>query len=215
MIKNAVIYARYSSDKQTEQSIEGQVRECTSYALSKDLDVIDTYIDRALSGTVDNRPAFQQMIKDSSTGKFNNIIVYKTDRFARNRYDSAKYKSQLKKNGVKLHYAKEHIPDGIEGILMESLLEGMAEYYSAELSQKVKRCMRENILKGKYVGGVVPLGFKISNDKTYIIDEETAPVVRAIFNMKASGNTNVEILEYLNSLGLSSSKGYKYNKNSL
>ena len=123
----AVIYARYSSDNQREESIEGQLRECMEYADYNDITVVDTYIDRALSAKTDNRPAFQQMIKDSSRHLFDLVIVWKLDRFARNRYDSAHYKAILKKNGVKVISAKETIAEGSEGILLESVLEGMAE----------------------------------------------------------------------------------------
>ena len=128
----AVIYARYSSDNQTEASIEGQLRECMEFAERAEIDVIGNYIDRALTAKTDNRPEFQRMIKDSYKHAFDCIIVWKLDRFARNRYDSAHYKSLLKKNGVKVISAKESIGEGSEGILLESVLEGMAEYYSVE-----------------------------------------------------------------------------------
>ena len=98
----AVIYARYSSDNQREESIEGQIRECTAYAEKNGITIIKHYIDRAISAKTDNRPQFQQMIKDSDKKLFDIVLVWKLDRFARNRYDSARYKTQLKKNGVKL-----------------------------------------------------------------------------------------------------------------
>ena len=153
----AVIYARYSSDNQREESIEGQIRECTAYAEKNGFTVVKHYIDRAISAKTDNRPQFQQMIKDSERGIFDIIIVWKLDRFARNRYDSARYKTQLKKNGVKLMSATEIISEGPEGIILESVLEGYAEYYSADLSEKVIRGMTENALKGKFTGGAIPL----------------------------------------------------------
>ena len=142
----AVIYARYSSDNQREESIEGQLRECNEYATYNDIQVVGTYIDRALTAKTDNRPQFQQMIKDSYRMGFELIIVWKLDRFARNRFDSAHYKALLKKNGVKVISATETISEGAEGILLESMLEGYAEYYSAELAVKVKRGMKENAL---------------------------------------------------------------------
>lgn len=117
-----VIYARYSSDSQREESIEGQLRECYAFAEKQGISIMDTYIDRALSAKTDNRPAFQQMIKDSAKQKFDLIIVWKLDRFARNRYDSARYKNTLKKNNVKVVSATENISDGSEGILLESVL---------------------------------------------------------------------------------------------
>ena len=94
---NGVIYARYSSDGQREESIEGQIRECTEYCARNGITVVRHYIDRALSAKTDNRPDFQQMIKDSAKGLFDVIVVWKLDRFARNRYDSAHYKAALKK----------------------------------------------------------------------------------------------------------------------
>ena len=126
----AVIYARYSSSAQREESIEGQVKECTTFAERNGYTIIGTYADRAISGTTDNRPQFQKMIEDSKRKLFDVVIVWKLDRFARNRYDSARYKNQLKKNGVKLISATEVIAPGAEGILLESVLEGYAEYFS-------------------------------------------------------------------------------------
>ena len=157
----AVIYARYSSDNQREESIEGQIRECTAYAEKNGITVVKHYIDRALSAKTDNRPDFQQMIKDSEKRLFDIVLVWKLDRFARNRYDSAHYEYQLERNHVKLVSATEPISDSPAGIMVKSMLTGMAEYYSAELSEKVVRGMTENVLKGKYNGGTIPIGFKV------------------------------------------------------
>lgn len=123
-MKTAVIYARYSSDAQSEQSIEGQLRECRKYADEHDLLVVDTYIDRAMTGTNDNRPDFQRMIRDSAKRQWEVVIVYKLDRFSRNKFESTIHKKTLKDNGVKLVSAMEKIPDTPEGIILESLLEG-------------------------------------------------------------------------------------------
>ena len=120
----SVIYARYSSDNQREESIEGQLRDCMQYAEYNDIQVVGSYIDRALSAKTDNRPNFQKMIKDSAKRLFDVIIVWKLDRFARNRFDSAYYKNILKKNGVRVVSAKESISEGAEGIILESVLEG-------------------------------------------------------------------------------------------
>lgn len=180
---NAVIYARYSSDNQREESIEGQLRECMEFANSTGVTVVGNYIDRAFSAKTDNRPEFQKMIKDSYKHCFDMIIVWKLDRFARNRYDSAHYKNLLKKNGVKVVSAKESIAEGSEGILLESVLEGMAEYYSAELSEKILRGMTENALKGKMNGGQSPFGYFVDEDRKLQIDPKTAPIVQDIFTM--------------------------------
>lgn len=204
---NGVIYARYSSDGQREESIEGQIRECTEYCERNGITVVRHYIDRALSAKTDNRPDFQQMIKDSAKGLFDVIVVWKLDRFARNRYDSAHYKAALKKNGVRVLSAKENIADGPEGIILESMLESMAEYYSAELSVKVIRGHTENALKCKYNGGTPTFGYLIDKDKQYQADPVAAPVVLKIFKMYDTGSTMKEIKDHLNDLGVTTVRG--------
>jgi DNA invertase Pin-like site-specific DNA recombinase len=211
----AVIYARFSSHAQNEQSIEGQLRACYDFAERQGYTVIGEYIDRALSGTNDNRPEFQRMIEDSSKRLFEIILVYQLDRFARNRYDSAVNKAKLKKNGVRVLSARENITDDASGILMEAVLEGMAEYYSAELSQKVRRGMDINAERFLSTGSNVGLGFRVDGDKRFQIDEQTAPVVVKIFEMYASGHTVAQICEHLNRQQIKTAFGVAFNKNSL
>ena len=203
----AVIYARYSSDNQREESIEGQIRECTAYAEKNGITVVKHYIDRAISAKTDNRPQFQQMIKDSERKLFDIVLVWKLDRFARNRYDSARYKTQLKKNGVKLVSATEIISEGPEGIILESVLEGYAEYYSADLSEKVIRGMTENALKGKFTGGAIPFGYTINADRRFEIDPLTAPFVAETFQRYNDGQTMREIRDWLNEKGIKNKRG--------
>lgn len=204
-----VIYARYSSDNQREESIEGQLRECKAFAEKNGIQIVDTYIDRALSARTDNRPTFQQMIKDSSKGLFDVIIVWKLDRFARNRYDSAHYKALLRKNGVKVISATELISDSAEGILLESMLEGMAEYYSAELSEKVVRGLTENALKCKYNGGTLPIGYTIDSEQYFQIDPITAPAVLDAFKHYAEGASMQDITDEMNIKGIRTKRGGK------
>ncbi len=204
-MKNAVIYARYSSDKQSEQSIEGQVRVCKEFAERNNYRIADIYIDRAISGKTDNRPALQKMLKDSAEKTFEIVIVYKLDRFARDRYASAVNKALLKKNGVKLVSAVENITESPEGIILESLIEGMAEYYSVELAQKVKRGRVESINKGNTIGGVLTFGYKIV-DKKHQIDEDKAEVVKDVFQKYISGWLIKDLVEYLNNKGLKFSR---------
>ena len=125
------------------------------------------------------------MIKDSASKKFELIIVWKLDRFARDRYDSAHYKAALRKNGVKVISATEKISEGSEGILMEAVLEGMAEYYSAELSEKVVRGLTENAYKCKFNGGTLPLGYTIDSEQHFQIDPLVAPAVLEAFKRYA------------------------------
>ena len=197
----AVIYARYSSDNQREESIEGQIRECTAYAEKNGITVVKHYIDRALSAKTDNRPDFQQMIKDSEKRLFDIVLVWKLDRFARNRYDSAHYEYQLERNHVKLVSATEPISDSPAGIMVKSMLTGMAEYYSAELSEKVVRGMTENVLKGKYNGGTIPIGFKVDEEKFFQVDPLKAPFVVEAFQRYNDGATMKELMNWLNDSG--------------
>jgi len=204
---NGVIYARYSSEGQREESIEGQIRECREYCDKNGITVVRIYIDRALSAKTDHRPEFQRMIKDSARGTFEAVVVWKLDRFSRNRYDSAHCKAALKKNSVRVVSAKENIAEGPEGIILESMLEGMAEYYSAELSVKVIRGHTENALKCKYNGGTPTFGYQIDAERHYQLDPNRASVVLDIFKAYDSGKTMKEIMDTLNELGVTTVRG--------
>ncbi len=212
---NIVIYARFSSHSQTEQSIEGQLKVCYEFAERNGYKVIGEYIDRALTGTSDARPEFQRMIADSAKRQFQAVLVYQLDRFARNRYDSATYKAKLKKNGVKVLSARENISDDASGVLMEAVLEGMAEYYSVELAQKIKRGMELNAEKCLSIGSGVSLGYAIDENKRYVIDESEAAIVRRIYEMYTGGSTVANIIRWLNENQIKTRLGNPYNKNSL
>ena len=211
----AVIYARYSTDMQTEQSIEGQIHVCKEYAQQNGLAIIDTYIDRAMSGKTEKRPQFLRMVSDSENGHFKTVLVYKLDRFSRNKYDSVLYKKRLRDNGAKVVSATESISDTPEGALLESLLEGMAEFYSRELAQKTLRGLTQSALKCKFTGGHVTLGYKIDENKNYVIDEVDAATVRFIFNSYANGESYSKIIKSLNERGYKSAAGNRFGNNSL
>lgn len=210
----AVIYARYSSSGQREESIEGQLRDCHAYAKANGFTVVGEYVDKALTGKTDKRPDFQRMLRDSGRGVFKAVILWKMDRFARNRYDSAIYKAKLKKNGVRLYYAKESIPEGPEGIILESVMEGYAEYYSENLSQNIKRGNYDSALELKTLGLRV-LGLRKGADGRFEIDPNTAPIVKRIFREYARGDRAKDIIARLNAEGYKTSHGGAFNKNSL
>ena len=212
-MKKSVIYARYSSERQTEQSIDGQLRVCREYAERNNLVIIDTYIDRAMSGTNDNRTAFQRLLKDSAKRAWDVVLVYKLDRFSRNKYEMAIHKRTLRDFGVRLVSAMENIPDTPEGIILESLLEGMAEYYSAELSQKVRRGLNESRLKGNFTGGFLLFGYRLENKKI-LIDEPQAQIVRRIFEEYASGKLIKDIILALHAAGVTH-RGKPFSKNTV
>ena len=214
-IKTACLYVRYSSANQTEQSIEGQVRVCRDFCDRHNIRVVEVYADRATSASkdIEKRVNFLKMIKDSEKHQFDAVIVYKLDRFSRSRYDSANYKYKLKKNGVQLISATENISNDPEGIILESVLEGMAEFYSAELSQKINRGLRESAYKHNSLGGQIPLGYK-TEGKKLVIDEDTAHIVREAFEMYAEGHSVADICRTFNAKGYKTSKGTRFGKSS-
>ena len=214
-MKKAVIYARYSSDAQKETSIIDQLRDCREYAKKNDMEVLHEYYDEALTGKNDDREQFQLMLSDSAQGLFEAVIVWKLDRFARNRNESALNKVKLKKNGVKVVSAMEHIPDGPEGIILESVLEGMAEYYIYDLVEKTTRGQRGIALQCKHVGGRPLLGYKVNPDGTYGIDDYNADTVRQIFHMYANGSSFSQIIDEMNRQGRKTGFGKNFGKNSL
>lgn len=208
------IYARYSSSGQREESIEGQLRDCREFCRQNNFTVIGEYIDKALTGRTDKRPDFQRMMRDAERVAVKGVVCWKMDRFARNRYDSAMYKYKLKKNGIRLYYAKESIPEGPEGIILESVMEGYAEYYSENLSQNVRRGYYDSALELKTLGQTV-LGLRKSAEGRFEIDPATAPIVRRIFEEYAAGERAKDIFERLNAEGYRTSRGGLFNKNSI
>jgi DNA invertase Pin-like site-specific DNA recombinase len=203
----AIIYTRYSpGGRQTDQSTEGQLRDCYAFCEQNEYMVVGEYNDRHITGRTDDRPEFRRMIADAQKRQFDIVIVWKLDRFARNRYDSAFYKARLKKYGVKVVSAKEFISDAPEGIILESILEGMAEYYSANLSQNVKRGIRETAMKGGFIGGTCPIGYKAVDGKV-VIDEDKAPAIVYAFEQYAAGVRKKEIMAALTARGIRGAKG--------
>ncbi len=208
------IYARYSSHSQRDVSIEQQLRACEAFAARHGIGIIKVYEDRALTGTSDKRPGFQQMINDAKHGGWDYLIVYTLDRFARDRYDSAVYKRQLKNAGVKVLSAMENISDDPTGVLMESLLEGLAEYYSKELSRKVRRGHEDNARKC-LVNGMLGLGFSRAPDGRYAINEAEAPIVKEAFDRVYRGEPFAVITDDFNRRGITTKRGKPWTRTSM
>lgn len=215
LIQKVALYARFSSDNQRTESIDAQVRAMNQFCKQNHWQVVATYTDEARSATTDNRPQFQQMISDSSKGIFDIVLVHKLDRFSRDRYDSAIYKKRLKKNNVKLCSVLERIDDSPESIMMESVLEGMAEYYSKNLGREVMKGMKETALQCKHTGGCTPLGYDLDENKKLIINPHEAEAVKIIFQMFADGHGYMAIINYLNEHGYKTKRGQIFGKNSL
>lgn len=216
MTQRAAIYARFSSDNQREESIDAQVRAIEDFARRNDLIIVKTYADRAKSATSDRRPEFQQMITDSAKNLFDVIIVHKLDRFSRDKYDSAMYKRRLKLNGIRLMSVTENLDGSPESIILESMLEGMAQYYSANLAREVMKGMRENAYQCRHTGGIPPLGYDVDpSTKRLLVNEEEADTVRIIFDLYLKGFGYDRLMSHLNEMGRKTKKGKPFGKNSL
>lgn len=212
----AVLYARFSSDNQREKSIEAQLRAMHDYCKRNGIVVIHEYCDRAKSATTDDRPEFLKMVAAAKTGDFDFAIVHKLDRFSRNRYDSAFYKRELKKNGVPLLSVLEQMDDSPESIILESVLEGMSEYYSKNLAREVMKGMRESAMACRYVGGWISYGFQVDKDThKYVIDEYEAEAVRIMFRDVANGCGYNVVLKKLNTMGYRTRLGNTFSKETM
>ena len=200
--KRVALYARFSSDNQRTESIDAQIRAMTTYCEQNGYTIVKTYVDEAKSAMTDRRPSFQQMIKDSSNHEFDVLVVHKLDRFARNMYDSAVYKRELKKNGVSIYSVLENLDDSPESIMLEAVINGMAQYYSENLRREVFKGMTETALQCKHTGGIPALGYDVdTNTHKLVINPYEAEIVRLIFDMFVQGFTYYQIIAELTRQG--------------
>jgi len=214
-IKKAVGYARFSSDNQRVESIDAQVRAIKDFCEQNKYVLVKVYVDEAISATSDKRDQFQSMIEDSEENEFDYIVVHKLDRFARNRYDSAIYKKKLKDNGVRVLSVLEKLDDSPEAIILESVLEGMSEYYSKNLSREVRKGLNENALKCLHNGGTAPLGYDVTKEKKYVINENEAIIVRNIFELYSKSYGYKSICKILNEKNYKTKSGRPFSNNSI
>lgn len=211
----AVIYARFSSNNQREESIDAQLRICREYAKQHGLNIVSCYTDYAKSATTADRDSFQQMISDSYKGGFRYVIVHKLDRFSRDKYDSVVYKRKLRNNNVRLLSVSENLDDSPESIMLESVLEGMSQYYSQNLAREVKKGQKESALKCLHLGGTPPLGYDIDSNRHYIINEQEAEIVKFIFHQYLNSNGYKQLMNSLNERGYRTKRGEKFVQSSL
>ena len=212
--RTAVAYARYSSAGQRDVSIDQQLADIRAYAEREGFVLVHEYADHAKSGFrhVEQRTAFQAMISAAEKGRFDTILCWKVDRFGRSRADSAIYKKQLEKHGVSVRYVMENLPDGAAGFLTEGMLETIAEWYSRNLSENVKRGMNDNARKCLY-NGMPFYGYSGVRGEKYTINEEQAAVVRQIFDLYVRGYSMMEILRQLGAAGILAENGKAFTIN--
>lgn len=198
----AVAYYRYSNGRlQGEQSIEGQTTEAHRWATEHDVQIVKEYADRGISGRSDDRAQFQQMLREIEKIRPDYLILWKLDRFGRNREEIAFNKHKCKKAGVKLVYIAESIPDTPEGIILESLMEGLAEYYSVQMSGNIRRGQKNAAANCRVIGGHRIIGYKTGADKKYEIEPESAVLVQEIFKRYVAGESQTQIVRWLNDAG--------------
>ena len=204
-MKTAVLYARYSSDKQREASIDDQLRVCRDFCRAEGIEVLHEYADYALSGKTDRRPEFRQMIANAPESDY--VVVYMFDRFSRDRYDSATYKKALRECGVRVVSATEKVDDTPEGGLQEGLLEILSEYYVRDLARKVRRGMEGNALKAKDNGYRI-FGYRTDPEtRRYVIDEDEARAVRSVFSRYIGGESIYSIASRMAADGWATNTG--------
>ena len=218
-MNNAVIYARYSSHSQNEQSIETQVQCCQEYAKKNNLNIIKIYEDKAKSGTNDNREDFQNMLSDSNKKTFQYVLVYNLSRFARNNNESVINEIILNKNGVSVLSATENVNgDDNDPItsFMKNIMRSVNEYYSKNTAKNIRDGLKTNASKGLSIGGFsLPLGFISNSDREILIDKNEAEIVKKIFAMFDSGSNYAEIIRYMNLHNIKTKRGNEFNKNSV
>ena len=211
-----VIYARYSSESQRSESIDGQIRAIEEYTKRKGYEIVGTYIDRAKSATTDRRPEFLKMIEDSKSKKFDIVCVHKLDRFSRDKHDSVIYKRKLKQNGVRVESVTEQLDNSPESVILESVLEGMADYYSKNLARETMKGLKETALQCKHTGGTPALGYDVDREtRRYIINEKESKAVKLIYELYLEGKTIPKIVAELNERGFKTKKSQEFGLNSI
>lgn len=209
----AVIYARYSSHSQKEESIEQQVDECMAFAVQNGFKVIEVYADKAVSGKTDRRTNFQRMMRDAERRGFAVVIAYKSNRISRNMLQALTYEAKLEQFGIRTLYAKEEFGNSAAGRFALRTMMNVNQFYSENMAEDIRRGLADNAANCK-VNGALALGYKRGEDGKYAIDEPAAAVVREIFDRVIIGHSYVSIANDLNTRGIKTKSGGQWNKNS-
>ena len=208
-----VIYARYSSHNQKEESIEQQVEECMAFAALNHIKIIQIYADKALSGKTDKRPQFQKMMRDVEKRQFTVVIAYKSNRIARNMLQALNYEERLSKYGIETLYVKEEFGNTAAGRFALRTMMNVNQFYSENMAEDIRRGMRDNAENCK-VNGALPLGYVKGPDGRYAIDPAEAAIVREIYTRVLEGEAYIDIANDLNVRGIKTKQKGLWNKNS-
>lgn len=215
-IMRAVIYARYSSDMQREESVEAQIRACKYYAQQNGIDIVNIYADRAKSGMyhAEKREQFNALLQAAPRKEFDIVLVHKLSRFGRAGVKALNDRDYLERLGIEIISVTERLENTPEGKLMLYVITGMNEYYSRNLATEVLKGMKENAYKGLTTGGIPALGYDLQ-DKRLTVNEHEATAVRLIFQMFLAGAGYGEIIDELNARGYRTKRGGTFGKSSI
>lgn len=205
----AVIYARYSSDHQNEDSIHAQIRACNEYAQQHSITVIGTYVDEAISGReskTELRREYQRMLRDAKKHAFDAILIHKYDRVARSLAEHVTLETRLKKEDIELIAVAQNFGTSNEAKIMRALMWSMSEYYSDNLASETKKGLRESALKGLHNGGYAPFGYDVV-DRQYVINELEAAYVRKMFDCALNRKGFTDLIAEMKASGITGKRG--------
>ena len=207
-MKTAVDYSRYSSDRQHESSIEAQQAEISRYAAAHGIQIVEHYVDRAKSARSDQRPDFLRLLKDLKSRPVDFVLVHKWDRFARNRYHAEVYKRLISERGARLITIAQDFGDGPEAVILEALMQGMAEYYSLNLATEVIKGRKVKLSKGEHPGGTYPFGYLSDGHGGYRIEEVEAHYLHRLAQATLDGAPSYNsIIAEMTSIGVVGRRG--------
>jgi len=210
----AVIYARYSSHAQKDVSIEQQVEECKEYAAANNLEIVEIYADRHLTGRSDRRPEFQRMMRHAERRQFQVILSWKSNRMARNMLQALQYEDRLAKYGVRVIYAKEEFGDNAAGRFALRTMMNVNQFFSENMAEDIRRGLYDNAMDCKITNGKLPLGYKKGEDGKYVLDEDNAAIVKEIFNRVDCGEPFADIAADLNRRNIKTNMGNEWGRSS-
>ena len=217
----AGLYYRLSQEDERQGesvSIDNQRAILRKYAEERGFEIHDEYIDDGVSGTTFQRPEVQRLLDDAKTGVINTIIVKDLSRFGRNYIEVGQYVDYVfPAFGIRFIAIQDNVDTenrDSNAMEMMPIMNIFNEWHAANTSKKIRAVRRSNALAGIYSAKKATYGYLKGTDKkrTPVIDEETAPVVRRIFEMYASGTSPKNIADILNAEGISSPGKYAYEK---
>lgn len=212
--RKCVAYMRYSSDNQNDTSIEYQQAAIATYVKMKQMVLVKEFVDPAYTATNDNRPAFQEMIRESKCDpEWDTILVYDLSRFARNRTQADQYKADLRYNGFLVISVTEQCTEEDPGGFIESLQDLLNEEESKKIGRRTHAGMKNHASKGLHCGGVPPLGYDVVDNKL-VINEYEAEIVKEIFDRIVMGESYRKIAAVLNDKGYKTKAGRPFTVNS-